>query len=163
MIEQRVDWADPVVQDVYFRLHRQDQWRTSRASLTAVTLLALIGGFQLMWLHRWGWLLATGAGLALILLRVQLMPCRLRRLLPSTDGVHWYRLEERTLHIRNAAGEHEIALSDMTRLRSYAGGLVVQYADTSTFTLPDGPVRHGLERRLRQPPASPGATPSLDG
>lgn len=158
--EQTVDWADSEVQSVYLRLHHQDQWRTSRASLVTVALLALIGVFQLVSAHTWVWLLAAVALLGLVVLRVQVVLARLRRFLPATDGLTRYRLEDRTLHIQNAAGDHEILLSQMNRPRSYPEGIVVQYAGASTFTLPDGPVRRDLERRLKTPLLSaPGGTP----
>ena len=150
--EQTVDWADPAVQSDYLRLHRQDQWRTSRASLVALALLTLIGVFQLVIVHTWVWLIVAGAALGLIVLRVQVVLARLRSFLPATGGLTRYRLEDRTLHIQNAAGDHEIPLSQMNRLRSYPAAIVVQYVGTSTFTLPDGPVRRDLELRLKRAP-----------
>lgn len=158
--EQTVDWADPAIQGEYLRLHRQDQWQTSRASLVALTLLALIGVFQLVSAHTWVWLILAGAGPGLMLLRVQVVLTRLRSFLPATDGLTRYRLEDRALHIQNAAGSYEIPLGQMKRLRSYPAGIVVQYAGTSSFTLPDGPLRRDLERRLKHPrSAAPGGTP----
>ncbi len=160
LTEQTVDWADPAVQDGYLRLHRQDQWRTSRASLTALALLTLLGAFQLVIFHTWVWLIVAGAGLGLILLRVQVTLARLRSFLPATGGLTRYRLEDRTLHIQNAAGDHEIPLGQMNKFRSYPAAIVVQYAGTSTFTLPDGPLRRDLERRLKQlRSTAPGGTP----
>ena len=160
MTEQTVDWADPAVQGQYLRLHRQDQWRTSRASLVTVTLLALIGVFQLVSAHTWVWLIVAGVGLGLIVLRVQVVLTRLRSFLPATGGLTRYCLEDRALHIQNSAGDHEILLSQMNRLRSYPAAIVVQYAGTSSFTLPDGPLRRDLERRLKAPPSTAtGGTP----
>ena len=157
--EQTVDWADPAVQDGYLRLHRQDQWQTSRASLMVVPLLAVMGVLWGVSAHTWGWLLAAGAALGLTLLRIRVVLTRLRRLLPTVGGLTRYRLEDRALHIQNAAGDHEILLSQMNRVRSYPAGIVVQYAETSTFTLPDGPVRQALELRLPPSFSAPGGTP----
>ncbi|WP_425147176.1 hypothetical protein [Deinococcus sp.] len=39
----------------------------------------------------------------------------------------------------------------MNRTQIYAGGMVVQYAETSTFTLLGGPVRRELEHLLNAP------------
>ena len=151
--EQAVDWADSEEQVGYLRLHQRDQWRTSRGSLVAPVLLILIGAFQPAWLHTWGWLIAALVGLGLIALRLWLVPVRLHSFLPASDGLTHYRLsdEDQTLYIQNAAGEHQIPLSQMNKFRSYAAGVVVQYAETSTFTLPDGPVCRELERRLKRP------------
>lgn len=104
-----------------------------------------------MWLNRWGWLIVAVMCLRLTLLRVRLVPTRLRKLLPDTDGLHRYRLEDQTLCIQNAAGDHKIPLSEMKRFRSSPAGIIVEYAGTSTFTLPDGPVCRELERRLKRP------------
>lgn len=155
MTEQTVDWADPAVQESFLRLHRRDGWQTSRASLVALALLTLIGVFQVLSAHTWLYLIAAAAGLGLMLLRIQLVLARLRRLLPHADGITRYRLQDRTLHIRNTAGEYQIPLAQMTRFRPYPGGLIVQYAGSSTFTLPDGPVRRDLELQLKRAPGGP--------
>lgn len=150
MSEQTVDWADPAVQAQHLRLHRRDGWQTSRASLVALALLTAIGVFQVLSAHTWIYLIAAVAVSGLILLCLQLALTRSRRLLPDADGITRYRLEDRALHSRNAAGEHEIPLARMKWFRSYPDGLIVQYAGTSTFTLPDGAVRRELELRLKR-------------
>ena len=153
--QQTIDWADPAVQHQYLRLHRRDQWRTSRASLVALTLLTIIGVFQWRWLHRWVLLAGAVALLGLSLLRIQLNLARLREGLTLWGDLTLYRLEGRTLHIQDTAGEYEheyqIPLGEMGGFRSYPGGIVVQHAETSTFTLLGGPVRRELEHLLNAP------------
>ena len=154
--EQTVDWSDPAVQNDYLRLHRQDQWRTSRASVVAVALLSVIGVFQLVSGYTWVWLVAAAASLGLIVLRVRVVLARLRRFLPATDGLTRYRLEPQNLKIQNAAGNYESSLGQINGVRSALNGIVVQYARTSRFTLPDGPVC----RVLKHPRSTaPGGTP----
>ncbi|WP_424950548.1 hypothetical protein [Deinococcus sp.] len=152
---QTVDWADPAVQHQYLRLHRRDQWRTSRASLVALTLLTIIGVFQWRWLHRWGLLVGAVGLLGLVLLRIHVNLIRLGEFLPVSGDLTHYRLEGRTLHIQDTAGEYEheyqIPLGEMGGFRSYPGGIVVQHAETFTFTLLGGPVRRELEHLLNAP------------
>ena len=160
MTEQTVDWADPAVQGQYLRLHRRNGWQTSRVSLVALALLTLIGVFQVLSAHTWLYLIAAAAVLVLILLRLRVALARLQGFLPVSNGLTRYRLEDRALHIENSAGNYEIPLSAINGVRSYPAGIVVQYAGTSSFTLPDGPVRRDLERRLKQPRfTAPGGTP----
>ena len=159
--EQTVDWADPAVQGEYLRVQRRDQWQTSGVTLVALALLTLISVFQLVWLHCWVLLLGAVALLGLVVLRVQVTLARLRQFLPISGDLACYRLDGQTLHIQNTAGDHEIRLSEMYRFRSYPAGIVVEYAETSgyaetfTFTLPNGVVRDELERRLRRACSSP--------
>ncbi len=152
MTEQTVNWADPAVQEGYLRLHRRDGWQTSRVSLAALALLTLIGVFQLSVAHTWLYLIAAAAVLALMLLRMWVVLARLRSLLPVSDGLTQYRLEAEILHIRNAAGEYQIPLAQMNRFRPYPDGLIVNYAGTSSFTLPEGPVCRDLKTQLKRPP-----------
>ena len=152
MTEQTVDWADPNVQHSSLRLRRRDGWQTSRVSLVALALLTVIGVFQVLSAHTWIYLIAAAAVSGLMLLRIQLVLARLRRLPLDVDGITRYRLENQALYIRNTAGEYEIPLAQMKWFRSYPDGLIVQYAGTSTFTLPDGAVRRELELRLKRAP-----------
>ncbi|WP_407569208.1 hypothetical protein [Deinococcus altitudinis] len=158
MTEQRVDWADPEALNMLTGLHRQDGWRTGRAPLIALVLLAAIGVVQLLIAHTWLYLIAAALLALLMFLRVQVMAARLGRA-AGASGVTSYRLEGQTLHLQNALGQFQIPLGLMENVRSYPAGMIVTYAGTSAFTLPEGPVRRELERRLRPPSSTaPGGT-----
>ncbi|WP_425147177.1 hypothetical protein [Deinococcus sp.] len=102
--QQTVDWADPAVQHQYLRLHRRDQWRTSRASLVALTFLTIIGVFQWRWLHRWGLLVGAVGLLSLVLLRIHVNLIRLGNSCPSpvTSPITAWRAGRCTSRTRRA-------------------------------------------------------------
>ncbi|MGY2894666.1 hypothetical protein [Deinococcus sp. UYEF24] len=151
MTEQSVDWAEPTALKTLTALHRQNGWRTSRVPLTALALLAAIGVFQLLTAHTWLFLIAAVLLALLMVVRVQVTAVRLGRA-AKTSGTTRYRLEDQTLHLQNALGQFQIPLGLMERVHSYPAGIIVTYAGTSAFTLPDGPVRRELEPQLKRPP-----------
>ena len=154
MTEQSVDWADPVALNTLTTLHRQDGWRTSRAPLIPLALLAAIGVFQLLAAHTWLYLIAAALLALLMFVRVQVTAARLGRA-AKTSGTTRYRLEGQVLHLQNALGQFQIPLGLMERVHSYPAGIIVTSAGTSAFTLPDGPVCRELELQLKR---SPGGT-----
>ena len=151
MTEQTVDWADPAALKTLTTLHCQDGWRRSRVPLIALVLLTAIGVFQLLAAHTWLYLIAAVLLALLMFLRVQVMAARLSRA-AGASGVTRYRLEGKVLHLQNALGQFQIPLGLMERVHSYPAGIIVTYAGTSAFTLPDGPVRRELELQLKRPP-----------
>lgn len=151
MTEQSVDWADPAALNTLTTLHRQDGWRTSRAPLIALALLTAVGVFQLLTAHTWLFLIAAVLLALLMFVRVQVTAARLVRA-AGASGVTRYRLEGQALHLQNAFGQFQIPLSLMERVHSYPAGIIVTYAGTSAFTVPEGPVRRELELQLKCPP-----------
>ena len=146
-VVQTVDWRTPEAQAVAVAAYRQrDRGRRISPGVALLLLLAL--GMVNLFASRLPWLLIAAALVGAFMLCVDAFVIRRLLRLAAGSGLttYWLDSEASLLHIDNALGRFQLPLNLIRRQLPGPQALTLEYAERSTITIPNGPVRTALER-----------------